>query len=59
VIFALPLAVWLTSEDKGRRRATLAVAAVVLGVVIAYALWPGTNPRQAVSLAERVDNALD
>lgn len=59
VIFALPLAVWLTSEDKGRRRSTLVVAAVVLGVVIAYALWPGTNPRQAVSLAERVHNALD
>jgi hypothetical protein len=30
------------------------VAAVVLGVIAAYAVWHGNNPRQALSLSERL-----
>jgi hypothetical protein len=59
VIFALPLAVWLTSDKDQRRRTTLAALGVVTAVFIAYALWPGTNPRQAVTLEGRFHNALD
>jgi hypothetical protein len=53
VIFALPLAVWLTGSREHRRRAT-AVATVLMAIVIvAYATWPGHNERQALTLAER------
>lgn len=55
-LFAMPLAVWLVVPPENRRRAT-AVAAVTAGIVlVAYATWPGSNPRQAVSLAERLAN---
>jgi hypothetical protein len=53
VIFAFPLAVWLICPRKHRRRATIVVAAVVLAVLAAYAVWHGNNPRQAMSLSER------
>jgi hypothetical protein len=59
VIFAIPLAVWLTTPTHLRRRAALAAAAVVVTVLVAYTLWPGSNPRQALTLAERLHNALD
>jgi hypothetical protein len=54
VIFAFPLAVWLTCPGEHRRRATIVVAAVVLAVIAAYAVWHGNNPRQALTLSERV-----
>jgi hypothetical protein len=53
VIFAFPLAVWLTSPREQRRRTTIVVAAVVLAVITAYAVWHGNNPRQALTLSER------
>jgi hypothetical protein len=53
VIFAFPLAVWMICQRRDRRRATMVAAAVVLAVLAAYAIWPGANPRQAMSLAER------
>ncbi len=59
VIFAMPLAVWLTTPTRLRRRAALTAAAVVVAVLVAYTLWPGSNPRQALTLAERLHNALD
>jgi len=59
VIFAMPLAVWLTTPTHLRRRAALTAAAVVVAVLVAYTLWPGSNPRQALTLAERLHNALD
>jgi hypothetical protein len=52
VIFAFPLAVWLLS-GKHRRRATAYAAAVVAVVILAYALWPGSNVRTDVSLSDR------
>jgi hypothetical protein len=55
-LFAMPLAVWLVVPPENRRRATT-VAALTAGIVlVAYATWPGSNPRQAVSLAERLAN---
>jgi hypothetical protein len=58
VIFAIPLAVWLTTPTHLRRRAALAAAAVVVTVLVAYTLWSGSNPRLALTLAERLHNAL-
>ena len=58
VIFAIPLAVWVLTPPELRRRAT-AVAGVAVGVVlVAYATWPGSNVRQAVSLADRLANVM-
>src|SRR6266545_2652512 len=59
VIFAMPLAVWLTTPTPLRRRAAMAAGGVVVAVLVAYTLWPGSNPRQALTLAERLHNALD
>jgi hypothetical protein len=53
VIFALPLAVWLTSPRELRGRATLVVTGVVAVVILAYVIRPGENERQALTLAER------
>jgi hypothetical protein len=58
VIFAIPFAVWLTCPTDVRRRATTVAFAVAVAVLISYAIWPGTNPRQAVTLADRVHTAL-
>jgi hypothetical protein len=59
VIFAMPLAVWLTTPTPLRRRASMAATGVIVAVLVAYTLWPGSNPRQALTLAERLHNALD
>lgn len=58
VIFALPLAVWLTVPQPHRRRATLSVTAVMIGMIALFATWPGENERTTMSLAERWQNAL-
>jgi hypothetical protein len=57
-IFALPLAVWLITPREHRRRAMVGVVAVVLIVLIAYSTWPGTNPRQALTVAQRLHNVV-
>jgi hypothetical protein len=59
VIFAFPLAVWMTCPRNHRRRATVVCAAIVLTVLAAYAVWPGANPRQAMSLGERLGEVFD
>jgi len=58
VIFAIPLAVWLTCPDARRTRATAYATVVAAAVLITYAIWPGSDPRTAVSLAERLHVAL-
>jgi len=58
VIFALPVAVWLTAQGEHRSRATLTATTVVTVILIAYATWPGENPRQALTLAERLKNVF-
>jgi hypothetical protein len=58
-IFAIPLAVWLLTPIEHRRRSTMVALFVVATVLAAYGVWPGENPRQAVSLAERFQNVFD
>jgi hypothetical protein len=55
-IFAIPLAVWLLTPPAHRRRATTVAFVTVAIVLLAYSIWPGQNPRQAVSLAQRLHN---
>jgi hypothetical protein len=55
-IFAIPLAVWLLTPPAHRRRATTVAVIIMATVLLAYAIWPGQNPRQAVSLAQRLHN---
>jgi hypothetical protein len=59
VIFAIPLAVWLLTPTEHRRRSTTVAVVVVATVLVAYAMWPGNNPRQAVPLAERLHNVYE
>jgi hypothetical protein len=54
VILALPLAVWLTAPARQRRRATVLTLLVVVGVLAAYAVWSGGDPRLQVTLGERL-----
>lgn len=56
VIFALPLAAWLVAPEEKRRKALIVAIAVTATVLVAYSLWPGENPRQALTLAERLHN---
>ena len=58
VIFALPLAVWAVTRSNTRRRATAAALAITIGVVAAYASWPGVNARTAVAFTERIRNVF-
>ena len=54
VIFALPLTFVLFTPPERRRQSGLIALAVAIGVLILYALFPGDNVRQAMSLADRV-----
>ena len=58
-IFALPLAVWLLTPSEHRRRSTTVTLILVTTVLVAYTMWPGANPRQAVPLAERLQNIYE
>jgi hypothetical protein len=58
VIFALPLAAWLVTPADRRSRSA-GVAAAVAGVtLVAFLLWPGSDPRLQATLGERVIGAL-
>ena len=54
IVLAFPLAAWMASPPERRRRAAATAAGIALVLVPAYALWPGTDPRSAVPLADRV-----
>jgi hypothetical protein len=58
-ILALPLAAWLVSEGEGRRRSALWCGVAAGAVAAAYALWPGSDPRAAVPLVERVTSVVE
>ncbi len=58
VIFALPLAVWLTVPREHRRRATVVAGVIMAIIVLAYATWPGVNERQDLSLSTRWHNVF-
>lgn len=57
-IFALPLAAWWTGSATSRRRAAITTAAVAGVVLIAYATWAGDNPKNAMTLAERLHGSV-
>lgn len=57
-ILALPLAAWLVSEGEGRRRSAVWCVSAAAAITIAYALGPGTDPRAAVPLVERVTSIV-
>jgi hypothetical protein len=57
-IFALPLATWLVTPPEHRRRAVVASGVACTAVLLAYATWPGVNPRQDVPIAQRLANAM-
>jgi len=54
IVLAFPLAAWMASPPEQRRRAAAIAAGIALVLVPAYALWPGTDPRSAVALTDRV-----
>jgi hypothetical protein len=54
IVLALPLAAWMASPPEQRRRAAAIATGIALFLVPAYALWPGTDPRSAVALTDRV-----
>jgi hypothetical protein len=53
-ILALPLAVWMVSRRDGRRLAVTCSGGLAAAVTIVYAAWPGTDPRSAVTIGERI-----
>jgi hypothetical protein len=58
VIFALPLAVWLVTPADRRSRSAGVVAAVAGAILVAFLLWPGSDPRLQATLGERLVGAL-
>lgn len=58
VIFALPLAAWLTTPADRRSRSAGVAAAVAGATLLAFLLWPGSDPRLQATLVERVGGAF-
>jgi hypothetical protein len=54
IVLAFPLAAWMACPPEQRRRATAVCIGTALLLVPAYALWPGTDPRSAVPLTDRI-----
>lgn len=54
LILALPLGVWLVTPADRRRSAVAATGGVAVVVLAAFAMWPGSDPRLAVSLTSRL-----
>jgi hypothetical protein len=54
IVLAFPLAAWMACPREQRRRAAAVATGIALVLVPAYALWPGTDPRSAVPLTDRI-----
>jgi hypothetical protein len=54
IMLAFPLAAWMAAPPEHRRRAAATATGIALVLLPAYALWPGTDVRSAVPLADRV-----
>jgi hypothetical protein len=54
VIALLPAAAWVLTPPSKKKSATFGSVSVVAASLAAFMLWPGTNPRLHVSLAERL-----
>jgi hypothetical protein len=53
-ILTLPVAAFLVAPRPERRRAVLTASAVALVALLAFARWPGGDPRLRVGLFERI-----
>jgi hypothetical protein len=58
VIFALPLAAWLVAPADRRARSAWVATALAGVTLVAFLLWPGSDPRLEATLAERVVGVL-
>lgn len=56
VMFVMPALVWLVTPPPRRRHATLVMLAITVVVLVMYSIVPGTSPRTAVSLTDRILN---
>ena len=57
-IFVLPFVAWLVAPAAQRRRAAATSAAVAVAALVAFALWPGSDPRLRVGVGERLTGLL-
>jgi hypothetical protein len=58
VIFALPLAAWLVTPADHRARSAWVATALAGMALIAFLLWPGSDPRLEATLTDRVVGVL-
>jgi hypothetical protein len=58
VIFALPLAAWLVTPADRRTRSAWVATALAAVALVAFLLWPGSDPRLKATLAERAAGVL-
>ena len=58
VIFALPLAAWLITPANRRSHSAKVAAAAAGATLIAFLLWPGSDPRLQATIGERVIGVL-
>jgi hypothetical protein len=58
VVFALPVAAWLTTPADRRSRSAGVAAAVAGATLVAFLLWPGSDPRLRATLVERLLSAF-
>ena len=54
VLFALPLAVWVITPARHRRRAIVVSSVVFLVLLTIFMRWPGGSTRTAVPLTDRI-----
>ena len=53
-ILALPVAAWLVARRRAGRRAVVTAGAVAIVALLAFARWPGADPRLRVGLIDRI-----
>jgi hypothetical protein len=53
VLFALPLAVWVATPERHRRRATIVSSVVFIVLLATFMRWAGASTRTAVPLTDR------
>jgi hypothetical protein len=58
VIVALPLAAWLVTPADRRARSAWVATALAGMALVAFLLWPGSDPRLKATLADRVVGVL-
>jgi hypothetical protein len=59
LILVMPVAAGLVTPEPGRRRAVISTTAVVVIALIAFAAWPGDDPRLNPTLSDRISGAFE